>query len=148
MLPATLTPVVHSHVLNYRFDDLVVLLFRCSEVGPRQVLQLCDDSSSHDGATWVLFCELQAPLNQIRHARLNADKQDFFVVFEGDAAVVVAFPHLAGPVLVTLDLGVLLEVREHDNERNSLLLDHAPEILHRGLERALRSDEQLVVAAD
>jgi len=57
-------------------------------------------------------------------------------------------PNLLWPVLVALDLGMLLEVGEHDDERDALLVDHAPEVLNGGVEGALRRDEQLVVARD
>ena len=49
---------------------------------------------------------------------------------------------------MTLDLRVLFQMGEHDDERDSFLVDHAPEILNSRLERALRRDEQLIVSRD
>ena len=38
VLAPALPPVVHSHVLDYRFNDFVVLFFGCAEVRPCEVL--------------------------------------------------------------------------------------------------------------
>lgn len=48
---------------------------------------------------------------------------------------------------MALHFRVLLQVRQHDDQRDSFLIDHAPEVLNCGLERALRRDKQLIVAA-
>ena len=47
---------------------------------------------------------------------------------------------------MTLNFRVLLEVREHHDERHSLLVYHAPEVLYGRLQRALCRDEQLIVS--
>jgi len=41
---------------------------------------------------------------------------------------------------------MLLQVRQHDDERNLFLVHHSPEVLNRGVEGALRGDKKLVVA--
>ena len=49
---------------------------------------------------------------------------------------------------MALDLRVLFQMRQHDDERDSFLVNHAPEILYCRLQRALRRNEQLVVSRD
>ena len=46
---------------------------------------------------------------------------------------------------MTLDFRVLFQVCEHDNERDSILVDHAPKVLYCRLQRALSCNEKLVV---
>ena len=135
-------------MLNYRLDNLVVLLFGRSEVRPRQVLQLRDDPTVDHLAIGVFLRQLEPALNQIRHEALDGDEEHFLIAVERDALNAFILPHLRRPVLVTLDLSVLLEVRQHDDERDSLLVNHSPEVFYCCLEWPLRSDEQLVVATD
>ena len=47
---------------------------------------------------------------------------------------------------MTLDLGVLLERREHHDERHALLVHRSPEIFDRRVQGALRRDEKLIIA--
>ena len=49
---------------------------------------------------------------------------------------------------MTLDLRVLFQMRQHDDERDSLLVNHAPEILYCRFKGALRRDKQLIVSRD
>ncbi len=46
----------------------------------------------------------------------------------------------ARPVLRTLDPIVLLQIGEHDDELDPLLVDHAPEVLKGGDQRSLGAD--------
>ncbi len=49
---------------------------------------------------------------------------------------------------MTLDFSVLLEVGEHDDEGNAVLVHHSPKVLDGGLQGPLRCYEQLVVPTD
>ena len=49
---------------------------------------------------------------------------------------------------MALDFSVLLQCSEHHDERNALLVHHAPEIFDRSVQRPLRRNKQLVVPLD
>ena len=49
---------------------------------------------------------------------------------------------------MTLDLGVLLERREHHDKRHALLVDRSPEIFDRRVQGPLRRDEKLIIPLD
>ena len=84
-------------------------------------------------------------LDQIGHEAFNRDQQDFLVLVKGYALDRLVLPDLLWPVLVALDFSMLFQRSEHHDERNALLVYHSPEIFDRGVQRALRRNEQLVV---
>lgn len=49
---------------------------------------------------------------------------------------------------MALNFGVLLEVREHHDQRHSLLVYHSPKVLNGDLQWALRCYEKLIVSRD
>jgi hypothetical protein len=145
VLAAALAPVVQRQVLDYRLQNLVVLFLGCAKIWPRQVLQLRDDPTVYHLASGVLLRELEPALDQVGHEGLDGEEANFFVVLEGNAADTLVFPDLTGPVLVALDLRVLLQVGQHNDQRDALLVHHTPEVLDGRLKRPLRRNEQLVV---
>lgn len=124
-------PVMHSEVLNYRFDYFVVLFFRSSEIWPSQILQLCHNSGADNRSTSIFLSQLKSSLDQIRHEGLNRNEQNFFVVIERNSRDTFVFPNLFRPILVTLDFSVLFQLGQHDDKRHSFLVNHAPKVFNR-----------------
>ena len=46
---------------------------------------------------------------------------------------------------MTLDFRVLFQVCEHDNKRDTIMIDHAPKVLNCCLQGTLSCDEKLIV---
>ena len=49
---------------------------------------------------------------------------------------------------MALDLGMLLQMRQHYDKWDSFLVNHAPKVLNGRFERSLRSNEELVIPSD
>lgn len=121
------------HRLQYVSDYLVVLFFGRPMIRPRQVLQMSDPLTVSDQ---------ELALDQVRHDRLHTDKLHLCVI------KLNAFLDFHGPVLIALLLTVLFGGSQHHYQVDLIFYDHAPEVLSRGNEGALRCDEKLVVAGD
>lgn len=122
---------MNSEILDDRFNNLVVLLFGCSEIRPRQVLQLCHDPTVYNLAIGVFLRELESSLDKAGHQALDRDQEHFFIIVEWDALHGLVLPDLRGPVLVALYFRVLIQMCQHDYQRYPLLVDHSPKVFNR-----------------
>ena len=139
---------MYSEVFYDRLNNLVVLFFGCSKVWPRQVLQLRHNSSIYNHSIRVFLCQLESAFYQIWHERLHWYEEHLFVTFEWYTLHAFVLPNLCWPVLVTLDFRVFLQVCEHDDEWDALLIDHAPKVFNSRLKRTLCCNKELVIAGD
>ena len=95
-------------MLNNRFNDLVVLLLRRTEVRPCQILELRHDSTVHNLAICVLLSQLEPPLDQVGHEAFHGDEENLFIAVKWNTLHRLILPHLLRPVLVALHLRVFL----------------------------------------
>jgi len=110
-------------------------------IGPAQVVELGDLS---DDSVLCLIGDSKLPGYELLVVALDRNELDFdlhAVLFEGEALA-----DIRRPVLITLDLAMLLGLREVDDQAGVLLQDHPPEVLFRLRQGALSGDEGLVVA--
>ena len=135
-------------MLYDRLNNLVVLFFGCSKVWPRQVLQLRHNAPINNHSIRVFLCQLESAFYQIWHERLHRYQEHLFITFEWNTLHAFVLPDLCWPVLVTFYLRVLLQVCEHDDKGNALLIDHAPKVFNSRLKRALCCNKELVIAGD
>ena len=135
-------------MLYDRPNDLVVLLLRCAEIRPREVLQLRHDATIDDLAVGVLARQLEPSLDEIGHERLNRDEKHLLITVKGYTLHRFILPDLTRPVLMALHLCVLLQMGQHHDQRNAFLVNHPPKILNCRLERPLGRYKELIVARD
>ena len=122
---------MQAQMLNDSTNDLVVLLFRCTEIRPREILQLSDDATVNNLSIGVFSGQLEPSLDQVRHEGFHRNEKYFLIAVKGDTLYRFVFPNLTRPVLMTLDLRMLLQMRQHDNQRDAFLVNHSPKILNR-----------------
>ena len=139
---------MQPEVLYDRLNNLVVLFFGSSKVWPRQVLQLSHNTSIHDHSIGVFLCQLKSAFYQIWHKRLHRYQQHLLITFEWNPLHAFVLPDLWWPVLVTLDLRVLLQMCQHDDQGDALLVNHTPKVLDSRFKRSLCCDKELVIASD
>ena len=139
---------MQPEVLYDRLNNLVVLFFGSSKVWPCQVLQLSHNAPIDNHSIGVFLCQLESAFYQIWHKRLHGYQEHLLITFEWNSLHAFVLPNLSWPVLVTLDLCVLLQVCQHDNQRDALLVNHAPKVLDSRFKRSLCCDKELVIASD
>jgi len=131
-------------------DDLEVLFFWGTVIWPRQILQLSNNTVlravlfvRHRTATLVNHHQL--PLDQIWHQCFDRNQSHLLVFIENNSLLSLIGTDLPWPVLIALDLAMFLGMCQHDDERDLLLVDHAPEVLLCLRQWPLRRNKQLVV---
>ena len=137
--------VVFPHVFKDSLDYFVVLFFWSSMIWPCQILQLSHYSSFTRLPFWIHNPQLHLSFDKIRHQWFDRNQIYFLIAVEYNALLQIILLDLCRPVLMTLDFCMLLRMSQHYDERDSLLINHAPEVLYSWFKWTLSCYEELII---